>query len=83
MITVIFIVIFFTVVELPALFVLGFWILIQLFLGAADLTTPSGGQGGVAYFAHIGGFAFGLLFIRAFANRVQDDYTRMRRLPVY
>jgi membrane associated rhomboid family serine protease len=82
-ITVIFIVIFFTVVELPALVVLGFWILIQLFLGATDLTTPSGGQGGVAYFAHIGGFAFGLLLIRTFANRVQDDYTRMRRLPVY
>jgi len=82
-ITVIFIIIFFTVVELPAMVVLGFWILLQLFLGASDLTTPGGGQGGVAYFAHIGGFAFGLLAIRAFANRVQDDYTRSHRLPVY
>ena len=82
-ITVIFIIIFFTVVELPAMVVLGFWILLQLFLGASDLTTPGGGQGGVAYFAHIGGFAFGLLAIRAFANRVQDDYLRSRRLPVY
>jgi membrane associated rhomboid family serine protease len=82
-ITVIFIIIFFTVVELPAMVVLGFWILLQLFLGASDLTTPGGGQGGVAYFAHIVGFAFGLLAIRAFANRVQDDYTRSHRLPVY
>jgi rhomboid family protein len=82
-ITVIFIIIFFTVVELPAMVVLGFWILLQLFLGASDLTTPGGGQGGVAYFAHIGGFAFGLLAIRAFANRVHDDYMRSRRLPVY
>jgi membrane associated rhomboid family serine protease len=84
-VTVVFIVIFFTVIELPALVVLGFWILIQLFLGANDLASPAVGSegGGVAYFAHIGGFAFGLLLIRLFANRIQDDYDRSRRLPVY
>jgi membrane associated rhomboid family serine protease len=82
-VTVVFVIIFFTVIELPALFVLGFWALLQLFLGATDLTSPSGGQGGVAYFAHIGGFAFGLLAIRLFANRVYEDYDRARRLPVY
>jgi membrane associated rhomboid family serine protease len=79
-VTVVFIVIFFTVIELPALLVLGVWILIQLALGANDL---GGTEGGVAYFAHIGGFAFGLLAIRLFANRVQDDYERSHRLPVY
>jgi membrane associated rhomboid family serine protease len=64
--------------------VLGFWILIQLFLGANDLLSPAvGGGGGVAYFAHIGGFLFGLLAIRLFANHVQDDYERAHRLPVY
>lgn len=82
-ITVVFIVIFFTIIELPALVVLGFWILLQLFLGVADLASPGGGQGGVAYFAHIGGFAFGLLAIRFFANRAQDDYKRPHRLPAY
>jgi membrane associated rhomboid family serine protease len=83
-ITVVFIVIFFTIIELPALLVLGSWILIQLLLGANDLASPSvGADGGVAYFAHIGGFAFGLLAIRLFANRVQDDYERAHRLPVY
>jgi len=83
-ITVIFIIIFFTIVELPALLVLGFWILIQLFLGANDLLSPAvGGGGGVAYFAHIGGFLFGLLAIRVFANHVQDDYDQAQRLPVY
>jgi membrane associated rhomboid family serine protease len=83
-ITVIFIIIFFTIVELPALLVLGFWILIQLFLGANDLLSPAvAGGGGVAYFAHIGGFLFGLLAIRLFANRVQDDYEQAHRLPVY
>jgi membrane associated rhomboid family serine protease len=64
--------------------VLGFWILIQLFLGANDLgSTAVGGQGGVAYFAHIGGFVFGVLMIRLFANRVHEDYERSHRLPVY
>jgi membrane associated rhomboid family serine protease len=83
-ITVVFIVIFFTIIELPALLVLGFWILIQLFLGANDLgSQAAGGSGGVAYFAHIGGFVFGAIAIRLFANRVQDDYERAHRLPVY
>jgi membrane associated rhomboid family serine protease len=83
-VTVVFIIIFFTVIELPALAVLGFWILIQLFLGANDLASPAvGAEGGVAYFAHIGGFAFGLLAIKLFANRIQDDYERAHRLPVY
>jgi membrane associated rhomboid family serine protease len=83
-ITVVFIIIFFTVIELPALLVLGFWILTQLFLGASDLGSQTvGGEGGVAYFAHIGGFVFGLIAVRLFANRVHEDYQRAHRLPVY
>jgi membrane associated rhomboid family serine protease len=83
-ITVVFIVIFFTIIELPAMLVLGFWILTQLFLGANDLGSQVvGDSGGVAYFAHIGGFLFGLVFIRLFANRVHEDYERAHRLPVY
>ena len=38
---------------------------------------------GVAYFAHIGGFLFGMLTIRLFANRVHEDYERAHRTPVY
>ena len=83
-VTVIFIVIFFTFVELPALVVLGLWILLQVAYGLNDIAQPvAGGQGGVAYFAHIGGFAFGLLTIKLFADRVKDDYDRRQRLPVY
>ena len=52
--------IFITVVELPALFVLGFWFLLQLFSGVGQLGTDVAG-GGVAYSAHVGGFVFGLL----------------------
>ena len=57
-----------TVIELPAMLVLGFWFLQQIVFGALEWGTPGGGGGGVAYFAHIGGFAFGLLAIRLFAQ---------------
>jgi membrane associated rhomboid family serine protease len=82
-VTVVFIIIFFTVITVPAMLVLGFWILLQLFLGVNDLGSQAGGEGGVAYFAHIGGFVFGLIAIKLFANRVHEDYERAHRLPVY
>ncbi|GAC1323328.1 MAG: rhomboid family intramembrane serine protease [Thermoleophilaceae bacterium] len=64
-ITVVFIFFFFTLVELPALLVLGLWFLLQL---ADAQILSSGGGGGVAYFAHIGGFLFGLAAIRLFVR---------------
>ena len=66
-VTVIFIVFFFTIVELPALLILGFWFIQQLLFGYFDLNSGGVG-GGVAYFAHVGGFAFGLLAIKLFAD---------------
>ena len=77
--TLIFLIFFVTFIEIPAVVVLGLWFLQQLYFGVADLSDPTGG--GVAYFAHIGGFAFGLIFIRAFANRVRPPPEP--RLPVY
>jgi membrane associated rhomboid family serine protease len=77
--TLIFLIFFVTFIEIPAVFVLGFWFLQQLYFGVADLSDPTGG--GVAYFAHIGGFAFGLVFIRAFATRLRRPPEP--RLPVY
>jgi membrane associated rhomboid family serine protease len=68
-VTVIFIIFFFTILELPALVVLGLWFLQQAVFGYFDLANPSGGGGGVAYFAHVGGFAFGLLAVRVLAKR--------------
>jgi membrane associated rhomboid family serine protease len=66
--TLVFIILFFTVIELPAVLVLGIWFAEQAIFGAANLTNPTGGGGGVAYFAHVGGFAFGLLTIRLLAT---------------
>jgi membrane associated rhomboid family serine protease len=67
-ITLIFIVFFVTFVELPAILVLGFWFVQQLLFGYFELGS-AGAEGGVAYFAHIGGFVFGLLAVRLFAER--------------
>jgi membrane associated rhomboid family serine protease len=72
-ITVIFIIVFFTVIELPALLVLGLWFVQQLVFGALEYGSAGGGEGGgVAYFAHIGGFVFGLAAIRLLATNVKD-----------
>ena len=67
--TLVLIILFFTVIELPAWVMLGVWFAEQAVFGAANLTNPTGGGGGVAYFAHVGGFAFGLLVIRLLATR--------------
>jgi membrane associated rhomboid family serine protease len=72
--TLIFIILFFTIIEVPAMIVLGIWFLQQVLFGAYGLSDPTGGGGGVAYFAHIGGFAFGLLLIRVFAHRPNPAY---------
>src|SRR3954451_11987897 len=77
--TFIFIIFFFTLIELPAFVVLGLWFVEQILFGSAGLN-HGGSSGGVAYFAHIGGFAFGLVMIKAFAQRVKQAPPR---LPVW
>lgn len=47
--------------EIPALLMLGFWFILQLFSGVAALGVETVG-GGVAFFAHVGGFVFGFIF---------------------
>jgi membrane associated rhomboid family serine protease len=81
-ITLIFIIFFFTILELPAMLILGFWFLQQILFGVYEVANPAGGGGGVAYFAHIGGFLFGLAAIKVFAQR-QKDYRAPPRHPVY
>jgi membrane associated rhomboid family serine protease len=51
---------------IPAMIYLGLWFVFQLVEGGYAFTHPSEG-GGVAYFAHIGGFAFGVVAIKIFA----------------
>jgi len=53
--------------EMPALLVLGFWFVLQLFSGMAALTARGAQAGGVAWWAHIGGFVAGMVLSYVFA----------------
>ncbi len=56
--------IFFTTVEIPSVIFLGFWFFLQVFSGL-----DMGANGGVAWWAHVGGFLFGMLAVQIFARR--------------
>jgi membrane associated rhomboid family serine protease len=60
--------IFFFLREIPAVWFLGIWIALQLWQGGVGITHPDQ-TGGVAVFAHIGGFAFGVLTVYLVAKR--------------
>jgi membrane associated rhomboid family serine protease len=73
--TVIPIFVFVTVREIPAIFVLGMWFVLQFFSGAASIGA-SQDVGGVAYFAHIGGFVAGMILIVLFGGLRRRFTTR-------
>ncbi|MFZ2494051.1 MAG: rhomboid family intramembrane serine protease [Thermoanaerobaculia bacterium] len=60
---------FITVRQIPAIIILGFWFVLQLFSGVGSLgVTDAQDVGGVAYFAHIGGFVAGMVLILLFGG---------------
>ena len=59
------------IVHLPALIVIGGWILIQVLSSLGSLAGSASAAGGVAYMAHIGGFLSGLVLSFFFRNRVR------------
>ncbi len=65
------------VVAMPAVIVLGMWIAVQLFSGMGSIayTDESANVGGVAYMAHIGGFAAGFLITLLFRSRLDPGPT--------
>jgi membrane associated rhomboid family serine protease len=69
--TLLVLVVFFTVVDLPAFVVLIYWFVIQLVSGAAS--AASGAVSGVAFWAHIGGFVAGLALVPLFRQRQSVD----------
>jgi membrane associated rhomboid family serine protease len=75
--TLIIIVILPWLVELPAVVFLGFWFISQLFSGVSALNlSGAASAGGVAWWAHIGGFIFGMVVNRAFVPIRHPAYTR-------
>jgi len=69
---------FFWRVEIPAVFILGYWFLLQ-FLSGMDPTNMAGTQGGVAVWAHVGGFIAGMVLAFALTPR----RPRVEVLPPY
>jgi membrane associated rhomboid family serine protease len=70
---------FITVIRVPALFLLGFWFFLQSFQGLGSLGVTGGG---VAYWAHIGGFVAGMLIVALYLKVTgQPVWPSPRRLP--
>lgn len=81
--TLIIIFIFIDIIELPAVIFIIFWFLIQLFSGFGSILA-AGGSGGVAWFAHIGGFVSGFLLVPVFKKRQKSRKPpRFSRHEVY
>jgi membrane associated rhomboid family serine protease len=74
--TLVFLIVFFAFIHIPAVIFLLIWFAQQALFGYFDLTTGGAEGGGVAYFAHIGGFVFGFLAIKLFARRRRAAYAR-------
>lgn len=58
----------FTIVEIPAVLFLVFWFVSQLYSGLGSI--QGGGESGIAWWAHIGGFAFGVLMVFFFRRKI-------------
>jgi len=69
--TLIFLIVFVDIIELPAVFLLGFWFLLQL-LNAGSVTASA--NGGVAFAAHVAGFVTGLIGVFVFRKRQIDAW---------
>lgn len=73
---------FITVMRLPAALLLGFWAVLQAFSGLGSLGPSASTGGGVAYFAHLGGFLLGLGTVALYRLvRREPVWPRRPRLP--
>jgi len=67
--TLVFIVIFITTIDIPAFFLLLYWFFIQFFSGIGSVSQES--SGGVAWFAHVGGFLAGMALIMLMPTKMR------------
>jgi membrane associated rhomboid family serine protease len=70
--------IFFTTIEIPAVLMLAYWFLLQVFSGFGSVGYSNVSRGGVAWFAHVGGFLTGILLVNLMAPR--ERYQNRRDL---
>ena len=76
--TLVFIIFFVTTFEIPAVILLGYWFIIQLFSGLGSIAQTNLSGGGVAWFAHVGGFLAGMLLVKVMGTK--ERYYRRRDL---
>ncbi len=62
-------IVFVEIIELPALFLLGFWFVMQLFSAGIGAITEAGDSGGIAFVAHVAGFAAGAAGVLVFRKK--------------
>ncbi len=77
--TLIFLGIFVTTIMIPAWVMIGYWIVIQVISGVGSLSMIDEQTGGVAFFAHIGGFVAGLVLVWFFRDRRRLEEQREAR----
>lgn len=65
-------------VRLPAWFFLGYWFVLQIFSGVGSIASVSADGGGIAFFAHIGGFVFGYIVASLFFRSDIDTHFEAR-----
>jgi membrane associated rhomboid family serine protease len=69
---------FLTTYELPAFVILGWWFIVQIFSGVGSIAYSNLSEGGVAWFAHVGGFLTGIILIYLFPT--SKPYERRKDL---
>ena len=70
--------VFWTTIEIPAVIILVYWFVLQFFSGVGSIVGSQASQGGVAFFAHVGGFVAGMILIGVMGTR--ERYGRRRDL---
>jgi membrane associated rhomboid family serine protease len=66
--------VFLQVIEIPALLVLGLWFVMQFLYGTASLAATAPNAGGVAWWAHVGGFIIGIILVGLFPRKDRPRY---------
>lgn len=74
-VTLLFLFVFIMTIDVPAALMLIYWFAIQLLSGVASFASISN-AGGVAWFAHVGGFVCGILLVRLFYDNTRRRYYR-------
>ena len=62
--------------EIPAVFMLLYWFVIQIFSGVGSIGYSNVSRGGVAWFAHIGGFVCGIILVYLMGTRERFRHRR-------